>query len=104
MPWRTLARVARRNSIEPGAIFNVASEKARRIGDVLDALRELAGVTAEIRVDVARTRSTDVPLAWCDSSHARNVLGWRASTPWNETLRSVLDDWRARIAAEPESP
>ena len=99
-----VACVARRDVIEPGAIFNIASGEARRIGDVLNALMELAGVTAEVRVDATRTRTTDVPLAWCDPAHAVRVLGWRAGTPWNQTLRGVLDDWRRRIAIEPESP
>jgi GDP-4-dehydro-6-deoxy-D-mannose reductase len=99
-----VACVARRDVIDPGAIFNIASGGARRIGDVLGELMEVAGVTAEVRVDSSRTRTTDVPLAWCDPACARNVLGWQASTPWNQTLRDVFDDWRKRIAIEPESP
>jgi nucleoside-diphosphate-sugar epimerase len=99
-----VACVARRDVIDPGAIFNIASGEARRIGDVLDALIEVAGVAAEIRVDSSRTRTTDVPLAWCDPARARDVLGWHAVTPWSQTLRNVVDDWRRRIAIEPESP
>jgi GDP-4-dehydro-6-deoxy-D-mannose reductase len=99
-----VACLVRRDAIEPGAIFNIASGEARRIGDVLDALLEMAGVAVEIRTDATRTRSTDVPLAWCDPARARDVLGWRAGTSWSETLRDVLDDWRRRIAIEPESP
>ncbi len=99
-----IACMTRRDAIEPGAIFNIASGEARRIGDVLVGLLETAGVTAEIRIDTNRTRTTDVALAWCDPARARRVLGWRATTPWNETLRDVLDDWRHRIAIDPESP
>ena len=98
-----VACVAGRASIEPGAIFNIASGQARRIGDVLDALMEISGVTAEIRVDATRTRTTDVPLAWCDSARALDELGWSAGTPWDQTLRDVLDDWRRRVAVDPES-
>jgi GDP-4-dehydro-6-deoxy-D-mannose reductase len=99
-----VACVARRDILEPGAIFNLASGNARRIGDVLDALKDLAGVAAEIRVDSPRTRTTDVPLARCDATRARDVLGWVPSTPWSQTLRDVLDDWRRRTAVKPESP
>lgn len=99
-----VACVVRRDVIEPGAIFNIASGEAKRIGDVLDTLQEIAGVEAEIRVDPSRTRTTEVPQAWCDPGRARDVLGWAASTPWSQTLRDVLDDWRRRIAVEPESP
>lgn len=99
-----VACLMRRDVIAPGAIFNLASGKTRRIGDVLEELKELAGVAAEIRADSARTRMTDIPLACCDTTLAREVLGWTPATPWHQTLRDVLDDWRRRIAAEPESP
>jgi GDP-4-dehydro-6-deoxy-D-mannose reductase len=98
-----IACVARRDVIVPGAIFNVASGEARRVGDVLNALLATAGVTAEIRIDPARIRTTDVNLAWCDAARARDTLGWTPSTPWLLTVRNVLDDWRHRIAADPES-
>jgi nucleoside-diphosphate-sugar epimerase len=99
-----VACVARRDVIEPGAIFNLASGEARRVGDVLAELKDLAGVAAEIRIDPARTRITDIPLAHCDATRARDVLGWTPTTPWRRTLQDVLDDWRRRIATEPESP
>jgi GDP-4-dehydro-6-deoxy-D-mannose reductase len=97
-----VACLTRRDVIEPGTIINVASGEARRVGDVLDALLDLAGVTVEIRVDPARTRATDVPLAWCEPAHARDLLGWKPTTQWSQTLRDVLDDWRRRIAVAPQ--
>jgi GDP-4-dehydro-6-deoxy-D-mannose reductase len=99
-----VACVAQRGSIAPGTIFNLASGEARRIGDVLDALMATAGIRAEIQVDPMRTRTTDVKLAWCDAARARDTLGWAPSTPWQQTLRDVLDDWRHRIATDPVSP
>jgi nucleoside-diphosphate-sugar epimerase len=98
-----VACMARRDAIAPGTIFNLASGEARRVGDVLDALMATAGVTAEIRTDPRRTRSTDVPLAWCDASRARAALNWAPVTAWQQTLNDVLDDWRHRIAVDPKS-
>lgn len=99
-----VACVARRDAIAPGTIFNLASGEARRVGDVLESLIAAAGVKADIRVDPRRTRTADVPLAWCHAARARDALGWAPNTPWQQTLRDVLDDWRRRIAADPESP
>jgi GDP-4-dehydro-6-deoxy-D-mannose reductase len=99
-----IACVARRDGIAQGAIFNVASGEARRVGDVLDALIAAAGIAVEIRVDPRRTRSTDVKLAWCDATRARQALGWAPSTPWQQTLQDVLGDWRHRIATDPTIP
>jgi GDP-4-dehydro-6-deoxy-D-mannose reductase len=98
-----VACVAQRESITPGTIFNLASGEARRVGDVLDALLATAGIKAEIRVDPMRTRTTDVKMAWCDAARARATLGWAPNTPWRQTLRDVLDDWRHRIAIDPDS-
>ncbi len=98
------ACVARRDRLEPGVIFNLASGEARRIGDVLNDLQELAGVRAEIRVEAVRTRAGEVLVSQGDAARARDELGWTPITPWRQTLRDVLDDWRRRIASEPKTP
>ena len=83
--------------LAPGTVLNLASGVARRVGDVLTALLTLAGVEAEIRTDSARVRPTDIAAAIGDASRARQTLGWTPRIPWETTLRSVLEDWRARI-------
>ena len=96
-----VACVDRRDALVPGAIFNLASGEARRIGDILLALQELAGISAEVRVDRLRVRATDLALAHGDGTQARNVLGWTPTTSWSQTVQDVLSDWRRRIIAEP---
>jgi nucleoside-diphosphate-sugar epimerase len=98
-----VACVARRDAIEPGTIVNLGSGTARRIGDILNDLAAIAGVMVQTRADPAKTRGTDVALAWGDTTRARELLGWTPIVPWADTLRDVLDDWRQRIATEPES-
>jgi nucleoside-diphosphate-sugar epimerase len=34
-----------------------------------------------------------------DPTRARAALGWAPLIPWDETLASVLADWRMRVAA-----
>ncbi len=91
------ACIARINELPPGCIMNIASGHARRIGDVLQALLDEAGVRAEIRVDTDRLRSTDIPRAVGDAGLARQSLGWLPRIPWDQTLRDVLKDWQQRI-------
>ena len=57
-------------------LLNIASGVPRRIGDVLDALLKRAGVQVEIRIDSARLRPSDTPLAIGDAALARSLLGW----------------------------
>ena len=90
-----------RDAIEPGAIFNIASGQPRRIGDVLTDLLELAGVTAEVKLDPARLRPSEIALAAGDATLARRVLRWSPTIPWSQTLTEMLADWRLRIASEP---
>ncbi len=91
--------LARTDALPPGAIVNIASGTARRIGDVLDAVLREAGVEARIETSAARLRPADLPMAQGDAGRARQVLGWVPRVPWAETLRDVVADWRDRVAA-----
>ncbi len=93
--------IERRDALAPGTILNLGSGQARRIGDVLEALLVLAGVTAEVRAEQSRVRGADVRRPSANAARARELLGWMPAIPWERTLRDVLDDWRARVAAAP---
>ena len=94
------ACIVRRGELEPGTILNIASGKARRISDVLADLVELSGVTLQVKTETPRVRAGDIPCATGDASRAGQVLGWRPTTPWHDTLASVLEDWRERVKRE----
>jgi GDP-4-dehydro-6-deoxy-D-mannose reductase len=84
------------HEVPPGTAFNIASGTPRRIGDVLDALIARARLSVEIRTDAARLRPTDVISAIGNPDRAKAMLGWAPKIPWDETLDSVLADWRRR--------
>jgi len=92
--------IARRDALAPGTVLNLASGRARRIGDVLADLAMLAGVTMEIKVDASRVRDTDIRMACGNATRAHELLGWTPVIPWEQTLRDVLDDCRARLGNE----
>jgi GDP-4-dehydro-6-deoxy-D-mannose reductase len=72
----------------PADAYNVASGVGRRIGDLLDALIEIAGARCETLVDPARMRPTDSSVG--DASRLRAATGWEPRTPWRETLTRLL--------------
>ncbi len=45
-------------------------------------------------------RRSEIPIARGDATAARLALGWAPAIPWEQTLRDVLDDWRARVAVK----
>ncbi len=89
----------RREELGQGTILNLASGTPRRMGDVLATLLSLAGVHAEVEVDPALVRRTEIPFTMGDARRARALLGWRPTIAWEQTLSDILEDWRARIAA-----
>ncbi len=76
---------------EPGGVYNLASGDAWSIGEVLDRLRRISGVEAEVERDEERLRPVDVPLLRGDSRKLR-ALGW---APQYDLDRALGDIWRA---------
>jgi len=81
----------------PAGAYNVASGTGRRIGALLDALLAEASLSARVEVDPARLRPADSSVG--DAARLRAATGWLPRVPFELTLRRVLDDWRARVAA-----
>lgn len=92
------ACLARAGSLAPGTILNLASGTPRRIGDILAALLDLAGVEAEISTGAPLLRRAEIPTASGNAAAARAALGWTPQIAWDQTLADVLADWRWRVA------
>jgi nucleoside-diphosphate-sugar epimerase len=86
--------------IAPGAILNIASGQPRRIGDVLSALIEAAGITAEITSNEKLLRPTDIAMAAGNASAASKLLGWSPKISWQTTIADIIADWRVRVPLE----
>jgi len=98
-----VACIGQGDTLPPGAILNLASGKARRIGDILTDLQALAGVDLEVRIHPSRVRQTEAHMACGDATNARALLGWQPAIPWTQTLSDVLRYWQDRIADSPET-
>jgi GDP-4-dehydro-6-deoxy-D-mannose reductase len=86
-------------SAHPGAIFNVCTGRAMTIRALLDQLIAHARVPVTIAVDPARMRPNDTPLLLGDPTRIRESLGWTPAIPIDQTIKDLLDYWRARQAA-----
>jgi len=91
------AIIAAGKGLVPGSVFNLASGVSRRIGDVLDEMIALASVKPEVETGSHLLRAADITAATGDATAARAAFGWAPAIPWSETLRDVMEDWRARV-------
>jgi len=86
----------------PGAVYNICSGRATRIGEVLDKLLAIAGVEAEIESNAGQTRPTDIPWLWGSCARFEEATGWRPRIPLEQTLADLLQTWRARLERSEE--
>lgn len=82
------------NYIESGSAFNIVSDKATSINDVLNYLVRSANTDIAVETDPERIRPTDIPLALGNSSKLKSATGWRCSYSLEDTLADVLNFWR----------
>ncbi len=88
--WLALEKCA------PGEVYNIATGKGWKIQDVLDRLLAMTKVKIEVKQDPARLRPSDVPILLGDNSKFVAATGWQPTIPFEQTLRDMLDYWRAR--------
>ena len=74
-------------------VFNVASGVARRVGDILDELLAIAGVSAEIASESQLLRAMEPSILVGDSDRIRDQLGWSPRIAWERTLSDMLAFW-----------
>jgi GDP-4-dehydro-6-deoxy-D-mannose reductase len=85
----------------PGAVYNICSGTAHRVGDLLDQLLRLSNASIDVREDPARMRPSDNPIVLGDHSRLTADTGWRPSIPLEHTLADLLAWWRSRIRQAP---
>jgi GDP-4-dehydro-6-deoxy-D-mannose reductase len=81
----------------PGEVYNIGSGTTRTIQSMLDLLLSLSPLAIEVRQEAARLRPSDVPILWADDSKFRAQTGWEPQIPFEQTMRDLLDYWRARV-------
>jgi GDP-4-dehydro-6-deoxy-D-mannose reductase len=79
-----------------GRAYNIASGTPRRIGDIMAALIARSKATPAVEMEPVRLRPTEVERAAGNAARAERELGWTPAVPWDETLNTVLSDWRER--------
>src|SRR5438067_406427 len=82
-----------------GEAYNLCSGDGVSIAEVIALLRTHARVPVRVHSDPALRRAHDVPRIVGSHATATEHTGWRPARQLSATLRDLLEDWRARIAA-----
>lgn len=81
-------------------VYNVCSGSARRLADVISKFEALSGIAIQIDSDPGRLRPNEVAQILGDATKIRRETGWSPQTPFEKTLRDLLDYWRGKIQRE----
>lgn len=84
---------------KPGEPYNICSEKAVAIADILNALLSLTEAEIKIKRDSKRMRPSDVPELKGDCSKFKKLTGWEPQIKFDQTLEDTLNFWRKKISA-----
>ncbi len=83
----------------PGQAYNVCSGSGRSVQSLLDGLLALSTTPSiEIRPVAERMQPADVPAQVGSYARLAADAGWQPLIPWEQTLRDLLDYWRAAVA------
>jgi len=82
---------------EPGEVYNLGSEQARSVRELLEKLMAMSKVPITIEQDPERLRPTDVPVMVSDCTKLRGQTGWRPRISFEQSLQDVLDYWREQV-------
>jgi GDP-4-dehydro-6-deoxy-D-mannose reductase len=85
---------------EPGAVYNIGSDTAHSIEEILRTLLRLSTVAIRVETDPERMRPSDVPRLVCDSTRFRRRTGWAPRISLEQTLGEVLGYWRKRARGD----
>jgi GDP-4-dehydro-6-deoxy-D-mannose reductase len=81
----------------PARVYNVASQRATPIQEVLEPLLAMAEIAPRIERDPERFRPTDWLVG--DASRLARATGWRPEIPLDAILRELYQDWLEKEAA-----
>ncbi len=83
---------------DPGSIHNIASGSGISIGDLIETMLNIAGISAMVEASGAEDEGPQAVIG--DASKIKG-LGWEAEYPLRRTLEDVLSDRRDQAAIAP---
>jgi GDP-4-dehydro-6-deoxy-D-mannose reductase len=83
---------------KPGEVYNIATGHGITIRAMLDLQLSFSTAKVSIETDPERLRPSDVETLIGDASKFKADTGWEPQIPFEQTMRDLLDYWRAQLA------
>jgi GDP-mannose 4,6-dehydratase len=86
----------------PGEVYNIGGSQTMSVRQMLERLLAMTpyGGKIEVKVDPALLRPADVTLQIPCVEKFRAATGWEPEIPYEQTLREMLEYWRAEACRE----
>jgi GDP-4-dehydro-6-deoxy-D-mannose reductase len=81
-------------------VVNVGSGVPVALREVMTTLLELTAVPVEVQLDESLRRAVDPPVVVADTTRLRELTGWAPRIRLRDSLRDVIEEWRARARVE----
>lgn len=76
-----------------GEVYNVCSQKAYTVKEIIEILMKKAGTVAVVDSSSALRRKSDIPVLLGSREKISRETGWKPKIAFEETLNDVLDYW-----------
>jgi GDP-4-dehydro-6-deoxy-D-mannose reductase len=83
-----------------GEVYNVCSEKAVSLKEILDILLSNSSPGIAVEADPRKFRKADISLLVGNSQKIRKDTGWKPEIPLEKTLLDLLEYWRKKTKSE----
>lgn len=80
-----------------GEVYNVCSGTGHTIGNILEILLGMSKVRIKVKQQKDKIPGYDVPLQIGDYSKLKKAVGWEPGVKMKDTLKDVLNYWRAVV-------
>lgn len=81
----------------PGEAYNISSERAYSIKEILEKLINITKTKIKIETDPSRLRPQDTEIKLGNSQKFRKLTNWEPEIPIEQTLQETLDWWRDQV-------
>ncbi|MCQ2245604.1 MAG: UDP-glucose 4-epimerase GalE [Bacteroidaceae bacterium] len=92
-----ISRILENKQLEQVEVFNIGTGKGVSVLGLINAFEKATGV--KLNYKIVGRRAGDIEKVWANPEKANNVLGWKAETSLEDTLKSAWD-WQVKLRKE----